>query len=101
MKPYPLKECQDITAPGQLIQIDIVYVNRISFLFSVDDFCGYMRMTNKSTISLQSALFELILDTSRLSKLSLRTMNSQYKLVRRLSTHMAQLSDLAFLPSTK
>ena len=64
MKPYPLKERQDITAPGQLIQIDIVYVNGISFLFSVDDFCGYMhmiRMTNKSAISLQSALLELIL----------------------------------------
>jgi hypothetical protein len=64
-KPYPLKarnetlERQDIPAPGQLIHIDIVYVDGIPFLVSIDDFCGYMhmiRMTNKSAISLQSAL---------------------------------------------
>ena len=69
-KPYPLKgrnetlERQDITAPGQLIHIDIVYVGGIPFLFSVDDFSGYMhmiRMTNKSAVSLQGALLELIL----------------------------------------
>ncbi len=69
-KPYPLKgrnetlERQDITAPGQLIHIDIVYVNGIPFLFSVDDFCGYMhmiRIINKSAVSLQGALLELIL----------------------------------------
>jgi hypothetical protein len=69
-KPYPLKgrnetlERQDIIAPGQLIHIDIAYVNGIPFLFSVDDFCRYMhmiRMTNKSALSLQSALLELIL----------------------------------------
>ncbi len=69
-KPYPLKGCnetlerQDIAAPGQLIHIDIVYVNGIPFLFSVDDFSGYMHMicmTNKSAVSLQGALLELIL----------------------------------------
>ena len=69
-KPYPLKgrnetlERQHITAPGQLIHIDNVYVNGIPFLFSVDDLCGYMymiRMTKRSAVSLQSALLKLIL----------------------------------------
>ena len=69
-KPYPLQERndtlerQDLTAPGQRIDIDIVYVNGKPFLFSVNEFCGYMwmiRMTNKSAVSLQSALLELIL----------------------------------------
>ena len=43
--------------------MDIVFINKVSYLFSVDDFCGYLnliRIHNK-TASLQHALLALIL----------------------------------------
>ena len=54
----------DIIAPGQLLHVDIVFIAKLPYLFSVDDFCGYMnliRMLNKTTTSLQNALLALIL----------------------------------------
>jgi hypothetical protein len=109
-KPYPLKgrnetlERQDNTAPGQLIHINIVYVNGIPFLFSVDDFSGYMhmvRMTNKSAVSLQGSLLELILYYRGHLKV-VQTISADHEsTILAMSTHMAQLSDLASLASMK
>ncbi len=44
--------------------MDIVFINKVPYLFSVDDFCGYLnliRMLNKTANSLQHALLALIL----------------------------------------
>jgi hypothetical protein len=69
-KPHPSKgynenlDREDIIAPGQLLHVDIVFINKVPYLFSVDDFCGYLnliRMLNKTANSLQHALLALIL----------------------------------------
>ena len=69
-KAHPFKGCnesldrEDIIAPGQLLHVDIVFINKVPYLFSVDDFCGYLnliRMLNKTANSLQHALLALII----------------------------------------
>ena len=69
-KPHPSKgyneilDREDIIAPGQLLHVDIVFINMVPYLFSVDDFSGYLnpiRMLNKTANSLQHALLALIL----------------------------------------
>ena len=55
---------KDIITPGQLLHIDIVFIDKILYPFSVDDFRGYfnlIRMLNKTTNSLQRALLNLTL----------------------------------------
>ena len=50
--------------PGQHLHVDIVFINKVPYLFSVNDFCGYLnliRMLNKTANSLQHALLALIL----------------------------------------
>jgi hypothetical protein len=69
-KPLPIKghnetlDREDIIAPGQLLHVDIVFIDKIPHLFSVDDFSGYMnliRMASKRSDDLQQALLSLIL----------------------------------------
>ena len=50
--------------PGQHLHVDIVFINKVPYLFSVNDFCGYLnliRILNKTANSLQHALLALIL----------------------------------------
>ena len=69
-KPLPIKgnnstgDNEDITAPGQLLHVDVVYISKIPHLFCVDDYSNYMnliRMQSKRTEDLQQALLALIL----------------------------------------
>ncbi len=54
-KPLPLKgrnetlDRLDIIAPGQLLHVDIVFIVKVPYLFSVDDFCGYMNLIRMQT----------------------------------------------------
>jgi hypothetical protein len=88
-KPMPLKgrnetlDREDIIAPGQLLHVDIVFINKAPYLFSVDDYSGFLnliRMLNKTSVSLQNALIALILFYRGHLKV-VRTISSDHEVV--------------------